>query len=26
VVCGHLHKARAVGCVRVLAELEVLVA
>jgi hypothetical protein len=26
VVCGHLHKPRAVGCVRVLGELEVLIA
>ena len=25
VVCGHLHKPRAVGCVRVLGELEVLI-
>jgi Calcineurin-like phosphoesterase len=26
VICGHLHKGRAVGCVRVLGELEILVA
>jgi hypothetical protein len=26
VVCGHLHKPRKVGCVRVLGELEVLLA
>jgi hypothetical protein len=25
-ICGHLHKSRAVGCVRVLGELEVLIA